>query len=209
MLACCGAAPDCERTSTATSLDNDDCKIAGANDPGGPLPSIAVGPAPPSDGAACTGAAVGGEPPAGTATTDDEPSDPTTTVVCTGFPTESFDPPACFVDPELEQATRTSATTMAPVQRWRLTWAILVGNPAITEELRRKIFGLNAASLFKIDPTELRCALADDPLTAAQPMADELRAEGTLPSPWRPNGPTTRRELLRTLANATTPWVPS
>ena len=83
------------------------------------------------------------------------------------------------------------------------------GYPAITDELRRKVFGLNAASLFKLDPTELRCALADDPLAAAQPMADALRAEGALPSPWRPNGPTTRRELLRTLANATTPWVPS
>ena len=36
-----------------------------------------------------------------------------------------------------------------------------------------------------------------------------MRDEGVLPSPWRPNGPTTRRQLLQTLSRATTPWVPS
>ena len=83
------------------------------------------------------------------------------------------------------------------------------GYPAITDELRRKVFGLNAAALFGLDPEAMRCALAGDPFTAAQPTAAALRSEGALPSPWMPKGPTTRRELLRTLANATTPWMPS
>jgi predicted TIM-barrel fold metal-dependent hydrolase len=83
------------------------------------------------------------------------------------------------------------------------------GYPALTETLRRKIFGLNAASLFEMDPEATRCALADDPLTATQPQAAAFRREGVLPSPWLAKGPTTRRALLRTLAKAATPWVPS
>ena len=82
------------------------------------------------------------------------------------------------------------------------------GYPAITDALRRKVFGLNAATLFGLDPEATRCALAADPLTAAQPQAAALRDEEALPSPWTPRGATTRRELLRTLAHATTPWSP-
>jgi len=82
------------------------------------------------------------------------------------------------------------------------------GYPAITDELRHKIFGLNAASLFGLDPEATRCALASDPLAGAKPHADAAQQEGALPSPWTPRGPTTRRELLRTLANAATPWSP-
>jgi hypothetical protein len=83
------------------------------------------------------------------------------------------------------------------------------GYPAMTDELRRKIFGLNAAALFRLDPTETRCALADDPLTAAQPEAASMRDSGELPSPWLPKGPTTRRALLSSLARSVTPWIPS
>lgn len=82
------------------------------------------------------------------------------------------------------------------------------GYPAITDALRRKVFGLNAASLFGLDPEALRCALASDPLADAKPHADAAQHEGALPSPWTPRGPTTRRELLRTLAHAATPWTP-
>ena len=83
------------------------------------------------------------------------------------------------------------------------------GYPAITDAVRKKIFGLNGAALFGLDPEATRCALAGDPLTAAQPQASALRDEGALPSPWTPRGPTTRRELLHTLAQSTTPWVPA
>lgn len=83
------------------------------------------------------------------------------------------------------------------------------GYPALTDTVKRKVFGLNAATLFGMDPEETRCALVGDPFTAAQPTAAALRNEGALPSPWTPKGPTTRRELLQLLARATTPWVPS
>jgi predicted TIM-barrel fold metal-dependent hydrolase len=83
------------------------------------------------------------------------------------------------------------------------------GYPAMTDALRRKVFGLNAASLFGLDPEAMRCALTADPLTLAQPEAAALRDEGAFPSPWLPKGPTTRRQLLSWLRTSTTPWVPS
>jgi hypothetical protein len=82
------------------------------------------------------------------------------------------------------------------------------GYPAMTDALRRKIFGLNAASLFGLDVEATRCALTSDPLADAKPHADAARQEGALPSPWTPRGPTTRRELLQTLARAAGPWTP-
>jgi len=82
------------------------------------------------------------------------------------------------------------------------------GYPAISDAVRRKIFGLNAAALFGLDVEATRCALASDPLAEAKPQSDAAQHEGALPSPWTPRGPTTRRELLRTFARATTPWAP-
>jgi uncharacterized protein len=83
------------------------------------------------------------------------------------------------------------------------------GYPAITDDVRRKVFGLNAARLFGVDPEAKRCALTTDPLTAAQPTAAELRDQGVLASPWRANGPTTRREMLQWLASPATRWTPA
>jgi hypothetical protein len=83
------------------------------------------------------------------------------------------------------------------------------GYAEITDELRRKVLGLNAANLFRLDPEARRCRLADDPLAASKPAVASMHAEGALPSPWAPKGPTTRRELLSSLARSTAPWVPS
>ncbi len=74
------------------------------------------------------------------------------------------------------------------------------GYPALTDEVKRGVFGLNAAALFGVDATATRCGLSADPLTTNQPLVRELRAEGALPSAWQPNGPTTRRQVLRWLA---------
>jgi len=82
------------------------------------------------------------------------------------------------------------------------------GYPALTDEVKRNVLGLNAAALFGIDPTATRCALASDPLTAAQPEAAHLRADGALPPSSRPRGPTTRREMLRWLGDPSTRWTP-
>jgi len=83
------------------------------------------------------------------------------------------------------------------------------GYPDLTDEVKAKVFGLNAARLFGLDPTATYCALGADALAAAQPAALALRTDGALPSPWLPNGPTTRREVLRWLAAAPGRWVPT
>jgi hypothetical protein len=83
------------------------------------------------------------------------------------------------------------------------------GYPALTDEVKAGIFGLNAATLFGVDATATRCGLTSDPLTSNISETAELRASGALPSAWQPNGPTTRREVLHWLASSTTKWVPS
>lgn len=71
------------------------------------------------------------------------------------------------------------------------------GYPALSEEIKRKVFGLNAASLLGLDPGARYCA-PSDPLATAQPAAAARHGEGVL-EPWRPRGPLTRRDALRFL----------
>jgi uncharacterized protein len=81
--------------------------------------------------------------------------------------------------------------------------------PALTDQVKAGIFGLNAAKLFDLDPMATRCALTADPLSANIDESADLRSIGALPSAWSPHGPTTRREMLRWLASSGTRWVPS
>jgi hypothetical protein len=83
------------------------------------------------------------------------------------------------------------------------------GYPALTEAVKARILGLNAAELFGVDPHAVRCTLASDPYAAAQPEAAQLRSDGALPSAWAPNGPITRRQTLAWLASSTRPWTPA
>ncbi len=83
------------------------------------------------------------------------------------------------------------------------------GYPALTDDVKAGIFGLNAASLFGVDPTATRCGLTTDPLSAHIGEVAQMRADGALPSAWRPRGPTTRRQVLSWLAAPGTRWVPS
>ncbi|HEX3332888.1 MAG TPA: amidohydrolase family protein [Acidimicrobiales bacterium] len=83
------------------------------------------------------------------------------------------------------------------------------GYPALTDDVKAGLFGLNAADLFAVDPGATRCGLTADPLSANIQEAAQLREEGALPSAWTPNGPTTRRQILDWLASAATSWVPS
>jgi len=83
------------------------------------------------------------------------------------------------------------------------------GYPALTDGIKRQIFGLNAAGLFGVDPTAVRCAVTSDPLTSSQPEVRQLQADRVLPSPWAPNGPVTRRETLAWLASHATRWLPA
>jgi hypothetical protein len=80
--------------------------------------------------------------------------------------------------------------------------------PALTADVKAGLFGLNAASLFGLDPTAVRCGLTQDPLTSNISEAAELRHEGALPSAWQPHGPTTRRQVLDWLGSSATNWLP-
>jgi predicted TIM-barrel fold metal-dependent hydrolase len=84
----------------------------------------------------------------------------------------------------------------------------LFGYPALTDGVKADVLGLNAARLFHLDVQATRCALETDPLTGARTTAAHLRADGALPAAARPNGPTTRREMLQWLAAPATRWTP-
>ena len=70
------------------------------------------------------------------------------------------------------------------------------GYPALTDDIKAKVFGLNAATLFDLDPTATRCAVDDSALFAARAEANDLVAAGVVPSSNRPRGYATRREVL-------------
>jgi predicted TIM-barrel fold metal-dependent hydrolase len=83
------------------------------------------------------------------------------------------------------------------------------GYPALTDTIKAQVLGLNAAQLFHLDAHATRCALATDPIVAARTTAAHLRADGALPALARPNGPTSRREMLQWLASPATRWSPA
>jgi hypothetical protein len=83
------------------------------------------------------------------------------------------------------------------------------GYPALTEAVKAKILGLNAARLFGLDPHATRCVLAADKLELNRPAARGLAIEGALPRPWVPRGPVTRAQVLRWRASEAGPWIPA
>jgi predicted TIM-barrel fold metal-dependent hydrolase len=75
------------------------------------------------------------------------------------------------------------------------------GYPALTDELKAKVFGLNAARLFGVDPEATRCAVDAGRLEAA-------KASG-VPVRWTPRGPMTRRDVLTWLRTSPNRWTPA
>jgi predicted TIM-barrel fold metal-dependent hydrolase len=69
------------------------------------------------------------------------------------------------------------------------------GYPPLTAEAKRKIFGLNAARVYGVDPAEVRRAQRNDEVSRARGK----HRERALPSHVT-HGPRTRREMLRLLA---------
>jgi hypothetical protein len=82
------------------------------------------------------------------------------------------------------------------------------GYPALTDEIKRKVLGLNAAKLYGLDPTETRCALDASKITAARYEFQDLVAQGAVDRPWRPRGPVTRRAMLQWLTHPATDFSP-
>ena len=82
------------------------------------------------------------------------------------------------------------------------------GYPELTSELKARIFGLNAAELFRVDAEATRCGLVTDPLTNARTTAAYLRDDGALPASSRPNGPVTRRDMLEWITRPGSRWTP-
>lgn len=82
------------------------------------------------------------------------------------------------------------------------------GYPALTDDVKRKIFGLNGARLFGLDPEETRCALDADALASGRAEVAALVGSGEYPEPWRARGPVTRRDMLTWLRAPGTRWRP-
>jgi hypothetical protein len=82
------------------------------------------------------------------------------------------------------------------------------GYPALTPELKAKVFGLNAARVFGIDVEETRCGLDEAGLAEARAAFASYVEEGAL-EPWHARGPMTRREVVTWLNGMREPWTPA
>jgi hypothetical protein len=71
------------------------------------------------------------------------------------------------------------------------------GYPALTPEIKRKIFGLNSAALYGIDVEARRCAITEDALS--QERMAVLHEPRRRVASFRQMGPQTRREFMRYL----------
>jgi predicted TIM-barrel fold metal-dependent hydrolase len=69
------------------------------------------------------------------------------------------------------------------------------GYPALTPELKAKIFGLNLAALYGIDPNARRCVITKDDLSMARRALDDEFGSRRF-TQKQPLGPRTRREFL-------------
>lgn len=81
------------------------------------------------------------------------------------------------------------------------------GYPTLTPGIKAKVFGLNAAQLFGVDPAAQRCAIDEDALTAARAEVVGLASDGAV-TRWQERGPITRRDVLTWLARPETKWSP-
>lgn len=82
------------------------------------------------------------------------------------------------------------------------------GYPGLTPEVKAKVFGLNAARVFGVDPDATRCAIDADGLTEARAQLASYMNDGAI-DPWQSRGPLTRRDVLTWLRNLKEPWTPA
>jgi uncharacterized protein len=82
------------------------------------------------------------------------------------------------------------------------------GYPALTPELKAKVFGINAARVFAVDLEAARCALDATDLAAARAELASYRHDGAA-DPWQARGPLSRRDVLTWLRGMKEPWAPT
>ena len=82
------------------------------------------------------------------------------------------------------------------------------GYPALTQDLKAKVLGLNAAALFGVDPEAVTCGIDTTLLEASRGELQVLVDDGLVPSPYEPIGFMTRREVLGWWRSLEEPWSP-
>ncbi len=70
------------------------------------------------------------------------------------------------------------------------------GYPALTDAIKAKVFGLNAATLLGLDPAAAVCAIDQTQLAAARAEYTSLTTSGPIPVRWSARGPISRRDVL-------------
>ena len=70
------------------------------------------------------------------------------------------------------------------------------GYPALTDAIRAKVFGLNAAALLGLDAQATTCAIDQSKLAIARAEYTSLNADGAIPERWAARGPISRRDVL-------------
>ena len=73
---------------------------------------------------------------------------------------------------------------------------MMYGYPAITDEIRRKIFGLNGAAAYGIDPAKTRYRVRTDELAMLRKSYLDDPRSVPMPDRRRYEGPRTRREFF-------------
>jgi hypothetical protein len=81
------------------------------------------------------------------------------------------------------------------------------GYPELTPRLKAKVFGLNAARLYGIDPEARRCAIQRDEVERLREAVRELEPD-THELRWAPRGPIDRRGMLQYFASIGGRWSP-
>jgi hypothetical protein len=74
----------------------------------------------------------------------------------------------------------------------------MYGYPALTADIKKKIFGLNAAKFYRIDPAAMRCKVDTNTFAAAKRQLDEELG----PRRWAAKGPLGPRTLEEFYAHA-------
>lgn len=82
------------------------------------------------------------------------------------------------------------------------------GYPALTDAIKAKVFGLNAAALFGVDPEGITCGIDADLLAASKGELEILVDDGLVPNPYEPIGFVTRREVLNWWRSGPMPELP-